>query len=159
DPARLRLTQAMSPRRIDHPAEIGFLTDSDRFVCVSLTPISHLIGWFRERRCFSVVEAAQLWDRVNHSATVQLARQSFVFHYQDMTPAKWRPAIARADTTVTLTLLTMKFVWVIGVARRAGMGLAADVMAWALLQLKLHKSCGSRGKVTVLVPTNDTFAR
>jgi fasciclin domain-containing protein len=159
DPARLELTEAMSPRRADSPAEISFLTDSDQFICVSLTPISHQVDWFRERRRFNVVEAARLWDRVNHSATVQLARQSFVFHYQEMTPAKWRPAIARADTTVMLTFLTMKFLWVIGAARRAGMSLAADVMTWALLELKLHKSCGSREKVTVLVPTNDAFAK
>jgi hypothetical protein len=159
DPARVELTQAMSPLRADKPAEIGFLTDSDQFICVSLTPISHQVDWFRERRHFSVVEAARLWNRVNHSATVPLAQRSFVFHYQDMTPAKWQPTIARADNAVMLTFLAMKFLWVIGVAMRAGMKTAADVMAWALLRKKLHKSCGSREKVTVLVPTNNAFAK
>jgi uncharacterized surface protein with fasciclin (FAS1) repeats len=159
DPPRLQLTQALSPQRVDNPAEVGFLTDSDQFVCVSLTPISHQVDWFRERRPFSVVEAARLWHRLNHSATVQLAQQSFVFHYEDMTPAKWRPAIARADTAVMLTFLAMKFLWVIDVARRAGMSTAADVITWALLEMKLHKSCGSREKVTILVPTNEAFAR
>jgi uncharacterized surface protein with fasciclin (FAS1) repeats len=159
DPARVELTQAMSPRRADKPAEMGFLTDSDQFVCVSLTPISHQVDWFRERRRFSVVEAARLWERLNHSASVPLARESFVFHYQDMTPAKWQPATARADNAVMLTFLAMKFLWVIGVAVRAGMRTAADVMTWALLEMKLHKSCGSREKVTILVPTDAAFAR
>src|SRR5262249_46626766 len=39
------------------------------------------------------------------------------------------------------------------------MSLAADVMTWALLELKLHKSCASREKVTILVPTNDALAK
>jgi uncharacterized surface protein with fasciclin (FAS1) repeats len=76
-----------------------------------------------------------------------------------MTPAKWRPAIARADNTVMLTFLMMKFLWVIEVAVRAGMSVAADVMTWALLGLRLHKSCTSREKVAILVPTNDALAK
>src|SRR5262249_29844183 len=115
--------------------------------------------WFRERRPFSFVEAARLWNRLNNAAGPYLSRQSFLFHDRDMTPAKWRPAIARADNMVMLTFLTMKFLWVIDVAVRAGMSVAADVMIWALLELKLHKSCTSREQVTVLVPTNDAFAR
>jgi hypothetical protein len=100
-----------------------------------------------------------LWNWYNNAAGPYLSRQSFLFHDQDMTPAKWRPAVARADNTVMLTFLTVKFLWVFEIALRAGMSLAANAMTWALLELKLHKSCASREKVTVLVPTNDAFAK
>jgi hypothetical protein len=159
DPARLELTDMLAPRGTLSAAQVGFLTDSDRFASVSLTPISHQADWFRERRPFNFVEAARLWNRINNAGGPYLSRQSFLFHDRDMTPAKWRPAIARADNTVMLTFLAMKFLWVIDVAVGAGMSLAADVMTWALLELKLHKSCGSREKVTILVPTNDAFAK
>jgi hypothetical protein len=159
DPARLQLMDMLAPRGTISAAEVGFVADSDRFASVSLTPISHQSDWFRERRPFSFLEAARLWNRINNAAGPYLSRQSFLFHDQDMTPAKWRPAIARADNTVMLTFLVMKFLWVIEVAVGAGMSLAADVMTWALVELKLHKSCASREKVTVLVPTNAAFAK
>jgi Fasciclin domain len=159
DPARLELTDMLAPRGTVKASEVGFVADSDRFASVSLTPISHQADWFRERRPFSFLEAARLWNRINNAGGPYLSRQSFVFHDRDMTPAKWRPAIGRADNTVMLTFLTMKFLWVFEVALRAGMSLAADAMIWALLELKLHKSCASREKVTILVPTNDAFAK
>jgi Fasciclin domain len=159
DPAQLELTDMLAPRGTVSASQVGFVADSDRFASVSLTPISHQSDWFRERRPFSFLEAARLWNRINNAGGPYLSRQSFLFHDQDMTPAKWRPAMARADNMVMLTFLMMKFLWVIDVAVRAKLSVAADLMTWALLELKLHKSCGSREKVTILVPTDDALAK
>jgi hypothetical protein len=159
DATRVEWTNTLSPLRIDSPSDIGFLTDSDLFACVSITPITHQVDWFQERRRSSLVEAALLWNRLNNLAGPYLSRQSFLFHHKDMTPGKWRPVIARADNNVMLTFLAMKFVWAAGVLRAAGLELAADVVAWALLEKKLHKCCTSRGRITILAPTDEALKR
>jgi hypothetical protein len=159
DPARLEFTETLSLRGIVSSSDVGFLTDSDLFASVSITPLAHQVDWFRERRGFSFIETARLWNRLNNAASPYLSRQSFRFHYTEMTPTKWRTAVARADNTLMLTFLTMKFVWAISVALDAGMNLAAEVMAFALLESKLHKSCVSRERITILVPTDDALRK
>src|SRR5262249_14505193 len=110
DAPRFEWTEALSPQRINSFSEIGFLTESDLFACVSITPVTHQADWFQERRHSSIVEAALFWNRLNNLAGPYLCRQSFLFHHRDMTPEKWRPVIARADNNVMLTFLAMKFV-------------------------------------------------
>jgi uncharacterized surface protein with fasciclin (FAS1) repeats len=160
DPRRCELAEGLEPRAISDPLDIGFLTDSDAFAVVSITPASHQVHWWFDRRRSDIIEAAWLWRQIGNFPCRYLARQSFLFHHGAMTPAKWRRTIARADANAMLTFLTMKFMWAVHVLQNtAGTRLAADVIAWALVGRKLHKCCVSRGKLTILVPSDAAFER
>lgn len=143
NPSRAPLGSNLTPVNLDSEslAHVEFITDSDDFINVSLTPFGHQMNWYYERMSVDAIIEGLLGHKFFSSVVNHLWRVPFRLHYRDMTPSLWQRALHWSDIHMLRVYLTTRTVRLIDAARCNGRQRAAELGA-ASLHLGLLRHLG-----------------
>jgi uncharacterized surface protein with fasciclin (FAS1) repeats len=156
-PSRFRTTANLGAGTPEDLEGIEYLTDSDEFAHVSLTPLSQQLGWYSQRQACAIGSEAALGvcffsDLVNH-----LWRQTFRMHRSETTPSRWLSVERQADVHMALVYLNVRARWVHRQLKLAGLQSAAKLLAGALHVVRWKRNWPRMQPLCVLAPSNSAF--
>jgi hypothetical protein len=159
DPSRIEVTDMWTPKTVGNRDELEFLSDSDRFIAVSLTPLFHQVSWFYDTRQFDLLFEGAVAAHFFGGHVDYMWRVPFLLHTGARTSALWRrqerlALIERGNAYALATAIR-----VIRALNEHGLRAAASICAAAISCRRATKRLPLDKPFVLLVPSNEAIRR
>lgn len=157
DPSRYPVNQAALPRNRIPPEEMVFLSDSDAFYGVSLTPLGKDSSWYVVPRTADPVEVGGWWLAYDSPVNDLISAQKVRWHFAPTTD-RWQAVERRADRFVRTAAAVREGIRLWRAARRLGCSAAAPFIALAIHTGVFARAVRGRGTALVFLPNDKAIA-
>lgn len=151
--ADLEINSSNQLLKLDNPADIHVITDTDQAAALSLAQLFQDIPWYQNPQTADPITIGQWW--LNHDSPLNdfLASQSMRFHGDLVFENEWRKTEIQSAAFVRRIIIARETQRIIEGLRFYGETLAAQILSLALFEAGLMGRWPVTGPITAFIPS------